>query len=118
MENFLQLSYLGKTNFIVAIKSLALLANENRLVTRNTLTEKLRIDSSFIRKILAKLMQENVVEGFGERYGGYKLIDGKSKKFDYIGQFIIEVVLKSQQKIEEILSKYTIHTLSKGASHE
>ncbi|MFJ5563433.1 Rrf2 family transcriptional regulator [Lysinibacillus xylanilyticus] len=74
MGNLLQLSYLGKTNFIVAIKSLALLANGNRLLTRNTMTEKLGIDSSYIRKVLAKLIPKNIVEGFGGHYGGYKLI--------------------------------------------
>ncbi|MFJ8519872.1 Rrf2 family transcriptional regulator [Lysinibacillus xylanilyticus] len=74
MSNLLQISYLYKTNFIVAIKSLALLATGNRLVTRNTMTERLGIDSSYIRKILAKLMPENVVEGFGGHCGGYKLV--------------------------------------------
>lgn len=74
MDNLLQLSYLGKTNFIVAIKSLTLLAIENRLLTRNTMTEKLGIDSSYIRKVLAKLIPKNIVEGFGGLSGGYKLV--------------------------------------------
>jgi DNA-binding IscR family transcriptional regulator len=74
MVNLLQLSYLGKTNFIVAIKSLALLANENRLLTRNTMTEKLGIDLSYIRKVLAKLIPKNIVEGFEGHCGGYKLV--------------------------------------------
>jgi len=74
LDNLLQLSYLGKTNFIVAIKSLTLLAIENRLLTRNTMTEKLGIDSSYIRKVLAKLIPKNIVEGFGGLCGGYKLV--------------------------------------------
>ncbi|MGE7980286.1 Rrf2 family transcriptional regulator [Psychrobacillus sp. NPDC093200] len=135
MDSLLQLSYLGKTNFIVAIKSLALLANANELITSNTLTEKLGIESSFIRKVLAKLMQENIVEGFGGRYGGYKLLvnpeettlydiyvaiakdahpNEVAKEIDDMDQFILEIVLESQQKIKEILSKYSINDLALG----
>lgn len=80
MDNLLQLSYLGKTNFIVAIKSLTLLANENRLLTRNTMTEKLGIDSSYIRKVLAKLIPKIIVEGFGGLCGGYKLVVNPKEK--------------------------------------
>lgn len=135
MDSLLQLSYLGKTNFIVAIKSLALLANANELVTSNTLTEKLGIESSFIRKVLAKLMQENIVEGFGGRYGGYRLLvdpekttlydiyvaivkdahpNKETKEINYMDQIILSIVLESQQKIKEVLCKYTVHDIAKG----
>ncbi|WP_053070249.1 RrF2 family transcriptional regulator [Alkalihalobacillus pseudalcaliphilus] len=135
MDNFLQLSYLGKTHFIVAIKSLTLLVNADELVTSNTLTERLGIESSFIRKVLAKLMQENIVEGFGGRYGGYKLIvnpekttlydiyvaiakdahpKDEEKALDSMDHMIIEIVLESQAKIKEILSKYSISDLING----
>lgn len=134
MDSFLQLSYLGKTHFIVAIKSLALLANADELVTSNTLTEKLGIESSFIRKVLAKLMQENIVEGFGGRYGGYRLLvnpeettlydiyvaiakDAHPKEVDkpveFIDDVIIKIMLESQQKIKEALSNYSITDLIK-----
>jgi len=135
MDNLLQLSYLGKTNFIVAIKALALLANENELVTSNALTEKLGIESSFIRKVLAKLMEENIVEGFGGRYGGYKLLVNPKETTLYdiyiaiakdahpnelanqindMDQIIFEIMLESQKKIKEVLSKYSINDISKG----
>lgn len=135
MENLLGLSYLGKTNFIVAIKSLAILANEKDLVTSKTLTEKLGVESSFIRKVLAKLMQENMVEGFGGRYGGYKLIVNPEettlydvyvaiakdaqpneidKDIDGIDQIILDMLLEAQLKIKDILSEYSINSLTKG----
>ena len=135
MESLLQLSYLGKTSFIVAIKSLALMANEKELVTSNILTEKLGIDSSFIRKVLAKLMQEKMVEGFGGRYGGYKLLIDPEKttlyevyaallkeahpntidrEIDPMDQIILDVLLEAQHNIKAVLSKSTINTIAKG----
>ncbi|WDH82617.1 Rrf2 family transcriptional regulator [Paenibacillus urinalis] len=135
MDSLLQLSYLGKTNFIVAIKSLAILAAEDDLVTSNALTEKLGVESSFIRKVMAKLMREHIVEGYGGRYGGYKLLvnpeettlydiyaaiakDAHSneadKMIDDMDQIISEIMLESQQKIKEVLSKHSINDLTKG----
>lgn len=135
MDNLLQLSYLGKTNFIVAIKSLALLAKADELVSSNTLTEKLGIESSFIRKVLSKLIQENMVEGFGGRYGGYRLLinpeettlydiyvaiakdahpNKETTEIDSMDQIILEIMRESQQKIKEILVKHTIDDLAKG----
>jgi Rrf2 family protein len=136
MEDLLQLSYLGKTNFIVAIKSLAILADEKDLVTSSTLTEKLGVESSFIRKVLAKLIQEELVEGFEGRYGGYKLIINPDettlydvyvaivkdahptkldKEIDDMDQIILDILLEAQQKIKDVLSKYSITNLANGS---
>lgn len=136
MEDLLQLSYLGKTNFIVAIKSLAILANERKLVTSSTLTEKLNVESSFIRKVLAKLMQEKMVEGFEGRYGGYKLVVNPEKttlydvyaaiakdahptkmdkEIDEMDQIILDILLEAQHKIKDVLSQYTINDLAKAS---
>ena len=136
MENILQLSYLGKTNFIVAIKSLAILANEQGLVTSTTLTEKLGIESSFIRKVFAKLMKEKIVEGYEGRYGGYKLVvnpeettlyavyaaivkdahpNTLDKEIDNLDHIILDILLEAQQQIKEVLSKYTINDLAKDS---
>lgn len=135
MDSLLQLSYLGKTKFIVAIKSLAILATADGLVTSKTLTDKLGVESSFIRKVLAKLMQENIVEGFGGRYGGYRLLvnpedttlydiyvalakdahpNKETQEIDYMDEIILTITLESQQKIREVLGKYTIHDIAKG----
>lgn len=134
MENLIQLSYLGKTHFIVAIKSLVFLANTDGLVTSNTLTEQLGSESSFIRKVMAKLIQENIVAGYSGRYGGYKLLVNPEKttlydiyiailkdahpvyqdhEISYIDQKILEIALESQLKIKEILTQYTISDLNK-----
>ena len=136
MEDLLQLSYLGKTNFIVAIKSLAILANEKKLVTSSTLTEKLKVESSFIRKVLAKLIQEKMVEGFEGRYGGYKLVVNPEKttlydvyaaivkdahptkmdkEIDEMDQIILDILLEAQHKIKDVLSQYTINDLANGS---
>ena len=136
MEDLLQLSYLGKTNFIVAIKSLAILANEQDLVTSNTLTEKLGIESSFIRKVFAKLIQENMVEGYEGRYGGYKLVVNPettslydvyvaivkdahpqkiNKEIDNTDHIILDILLEAQQKIKDVLSKYSINDLARDS---
>ncbi len=136
MEDLLQLSYLGKTNFIVAIKSLAILADEKDLVTSSSLTNKLGVESSFIRKVLAKLIQEKMVEGFEGRYGGYKLIVNPDettlydvyvaivkdayptkmdKEIDEMDQIILDILLEAQQKIKDVLSKYSITNLVKGS---
>lgn len=134
MDSLLQLSYLGKTKFIVAIKSLALLAKADELVTSKTLTDKLGVESSFIRKVLAKLMEENIVQGFGGRFGGYKLLVKPEEttlydiyvalakdahpiketyEMDYMDQNILTIVLESQQKIKEVLGKYTVQDIAK-----
>ncbi len=136
MEPHLQFKYLGKTTFFVALKSLTILANSTELVTSITLTEKLGIESSFIRKVLAKLMQAQIVEGFGGRYGGYKLIkkpeettlydiyialindtnvDEKPSKFDTTDKIIMSILLESHSETEKILKKYTLSYLSKNS---
>ncbi|OCA90060.1 Rrf2 family transcriptional regulator [Pradoshia sp. D12] len=136
MEDLLQLSYLGKTNFIVAIKSLAILANEKKLVTSSTLTEKLNVESSFIRKVLAKLMQEKMVEGFEGRYGGYKLVVNPEKttlydvyvaivkdahptkmdkEIDEMDKNILDILLEAQHKIKDVLSQYSINDLANSS---
>ncbi len=133
METHLQFGYLGKTTFFVALKSLAILAKSTELVTSNTLTGKLGIESSFIRKVLAKLMQSQIVEGYGGRYGGYKLltkpeettlydiyialindsnIDEEPSKFDETDNIIFSILLESQNESEKILKKYTLSYIS------
>lgn len=74
MDQNLHFGYLVKTNFYVAVKALAILAQSEDLVTSKMLNEKMAIESSFIRKVLNKLIEEDIVEGYSGRYGGYKLL--------------------------------------------
>lgn len=133
MKSHLQFGYLGNTTFFVALKSLAILANSKELVTSITLTEKLGIESSFIRKVLAKLMQSQIVEGYGGRYGGYRLLtkpeettlydiyiglindtnnNAEPSKLDKTDKLVLSILLESQKETEKILKKYTLSYIS------
>lgn len=133
MDNPLQLSYLKQTNYIVAVKCLALLTNSKELITSATLTEFLGVESSFIRKVLAKLMQEEMVEGFNGRYGGYRIltdpeetslydvyiaitkdayIEVQASEIGDLDKMILSIILESQNEMKKNLSKYTISDLA------
>lgn len=115
--------------FNTAIKSLAILASTNELLSSNSLAEKLGIESSFIRKVLAKLMEDNLVIGFGGRYGGYKLNANPSDITIYdvylalvknsllkdetlpltkTDQLMIQILEETEAEFSKVLCKYTI----------
>lgn len=120
---------LGPSWFSTAIKSLVILAEEEELVSSMTLAERLGVESSFIRKVMAKLMNGNLVAGFGGRYGGYKLVADPAETTIYdvyealtkdtyikeqalptnkIDRFIAHILAESEAHFREVLGKYTI----------
>ena len=125
---------LGPSWFSTAIKLLVILAEEEELVSSMTLAEKLGVESSFIRKVMAKLMNDNLVEGFGGRYGGYKLVANPAETTIYdvyvaltkdtyikeqalpankIDRFISKILAESEGHFSEVLGKYTIADILK-----
>lgn len=132
MQEVTRYGELGPTWFNTAIKSLAILASTNELVTSNSLAEELGVESSFIRKVLAKLMDENLVKGFGGRYGGYKIqadptqttiyevylaltkdsyIKEQSLILNKTDQLIAKILTEAESQFSRVLNKYTIEDM-------
>lgn len=129
MQEVTQYGDLGPTWFNTAIKSLAVLAASDKLVSSNDLAKQFNIESSFIRKVLAKLMKEQFVSAIGGRYGGYQLIVDPSQttiydvylalvKDSYIKEqklienktdrLIAQIIVESENEYSKVLRKYTI----------
>ncbi|TKC16157.1 RrF2 family transcriptional regulator [Robertmurraya kyonggiensis] len=134
MQEVARYGDIGPTWFNTAIKSLAILASTDELVSSNQLADELGVESSFIRKVLAKLIAENLVEGIGGRYGGYKIIADPTKttifnvylalvKDSYIkeqrliinktDQLIAEIITEAEQQFSTVLNRYTIADIKK-----
>lgn len=134
MQQVAQYGELGPTWFNTAIKSLAILASTNELVSSNSLAKELEIESSFIRKVLAKLINEKLVEGVGGRYGGYKIVCDPSNttiyevylaltKDTYIkeqtllinktDQLIARIITEAESQFSKVLGNYTIEDIMK-----
>ncbi|MCR8660126.1 RrF2 family transcriptional regulator [Paenibacillus endoradicis] len=132
MQEVAQYGDLGPTWFNTAIKSLAVLADSDKLVSSNELAKKFDIESSFIRKVLAKLMKEQFITAIGGRYGGYKLIVQPSDttiydvylalvKDSYIkeqklienktDQLISQIIVESENEYSKVLRRYTIEDI-------
>jgi Rrf2 family protein len=132
MQEVTQYGDLGPTWFNTAIKSLTKMASTDELVSSISLAEELGVESSFIRKVLAKLMKENMVEAVGGRYGGYKLIADPAKttiyevylalaKDSYIkeqvmihnktDQLIANIITEAESQFSKVLKRYTIADL-------
>ena len=117
------------TWFNTAIKSLAIMASTNEMMSSTSLAEKLGVESSFIRKVLAKLMEDNLVIGFGGRYGGYKinadasnitiyhvylalmknsLLKDETLNINKTDRLMIQILEEAEAEFSKVLFKYTI----------
>ena len=73
MQLFIQSGDLGPKWFLVAIRSMVVMAESDSLLKSNHIANLLGEDATTIRKILTKLVQAELVLPHGGRYGGYKL---------------------------------------------
>lgn len=64
---------LGPKWFHVAIRALVLIAQSKDILTSTQIAERLGCESTFLRKILVRLAQSNLVISYPGRYGGYSL---------------------------------------------
>lgn len=75
MQIIAQYGDLGPKWFNVSLRVLIILAqNKNNLISSQILSEKTNTESSFIRKVLSKLVEEGLIEVKQGKYGGYRLI--------------------------------------------
>ncbi|MDE5052903.1 Rrf2 family transcriptional regulator [Niallia taxi] len=132
MQEVAQYGELGPTWFNTSIKSLAIMASTKGLITSSTLAIELGVESSFIRKVLTKLIDASLVEGYGGRYGGYKIMVNPSEttiyevylaltKNSYIkekillqnktDQLIAQIILEAEGQFSKVLNKYTIEDI-------
>jgi len=124
---------LGPTKFNTAIKSLTIMASSGELVSSKTLEDELGVESSFIRKVLTKLMNAGMLEAVGGRYGGYKLLADPARttvyevyvalsKDSYIKEqvllanktdrLIAQIITEAEIQFSKVLGKYTIADLA------
>ena len=73
MQIIAQYGDMGPKWFNVSLRVLIILAKNSELTTSKTLSEKTNTESSFIRKVLAKLVDVQLIDVKEGRYGGYSL---------------------------------------------
>ncbi|MFP7494736.1 Rrf2 family transcriptional regulator [Terribacillus saccharophilus] len=132
MQLLNQAGDLGPKWFHVSLRILVLLTDSNTLIKSNQIAEQLKEDATFIRKILAKFVEQKYVEAKGGRYGGYQLIKnpkeitfknvylivGNPQIVPYwsvpsIGaeQFISLVISKAERDFQDVLESYTLQDI-------
>lgn len=74
MQIIAQYGDLGPKWFNVSLRVLIILGQEDDLISSKVLSEKTNTESSFIRKVLSKLVEEGLIEVRKGKYGGYRLI--------------------------------------------
>lgn len=132
MQLLLKSGDLGPKWFHIALRSLVLLAEHDRLLKSNEIAEVLEEDSTFVRKILSELAKVGYVETFSGRYGGYKIaceLKEVTVKDIYltVGKesitqpnstgatgtetFISLIILKAEAEFQNILGQYTLEQI-------
>ena len=132
MQLLLKAGDLGPKWFHIALRSLALLANQPRLLKSSEIAAILKEDSTFVRKILAELAQAEYIETFSGRYGGYRLsCDPKAVTvkdiYKVLGKevttpqhstgttgtetFIALMILKAEEQFQATLDQYTLEQI-------
>lgn len=129
MQLFLQVGDLGPKWFHVALRSLVLLANEEKLIKSSELSNALEEDATYIRKILSGLVNNKIIETHSGRYGGYclaKLPEEITVKDVYLAltkdeinpywsvpstgteQYISLIIAKAEEVFQKHLNDFTI----------
>lgn len=64
---------LGPKWFHLALRALVLIAQSSEILTSTQIAERVGSESTFLRKILVRLANSNLVISYPGRYGGYSL---------------------------------------------
>lgn len=137
MQLILQSGDLGPKWFHVALRAMVLMAESELLLKSNYIAEILGEDSTYVRKILAKLARAGLVTSAAGRYGGYSLekhprsITVKDV-YNALGTtpptppqsvpstgselFISFIISKAEEEFQSVLGKYTIEDILKNKS--
>ncbi|MGE7834773.1 Rrf2 family transcriptional regulator [Viridibacillus arvi] len=134
MQLLLKSGDLGPKWFHIALRSLVLLADHDKLLKSNEIADILHEDSTFVRKILSELAKADYVQTYSGRYGGYKLqcdLEQVTVKDIYIAlgnsaitstsstastgteTFISLIILKAETEFQNTLGQYTLAQIVK-----
>ncbi|MGE4555720.1 MAG: Rrf2 family transcriptional regulator [Desulfovibrionaceae bacterium] len=123
---------LGPKWFHIALRALVLIAKSEEPLTSTQLAEKLGAESTFVRKILIRLIKNNLVISYPGRYGGYSLgkpaaeitvLDVYQTLVDTIPTpyysvtstgseyFISLIITKAEKEFQSVLGDFTIDEL-------
>jgi Rrf2 family protein len=123
---------LGPKWFHIALRALVLIAKSEDPLTSTQLAEKLGAESTFVRKILIRLIKNNLVISYPGRYGGYSLgkpaaeitvLDVYQTLVDTIPTpyysvtstgseyFISLIITKAEKEFQSVLGDFTIDEL-------
>lgn len=115
MQIVAQYGDLGPKWFHVSLRVLTLLGKKGTLMTSKELAELTNTESSFIRKVLTKLVEANLVEVKEGKYGGYALMVSPEElniaeiylllsKDEYLKSNHL-LIMKTDKKISNIVKK-------------
>lgn len=65
---------LGPRWFHIALRAMVLMARTQKPLSSSFMAQALDADSTYIRKIMARLAKENLISTASGRYGGYSLL--------------------------------------------
>jgi len=123
---------LGPKWFHIALRALVLIAKSEDPLTSTQIAEKLGVESTFVRKILIRLIKNNLVISYPGRYGGYSLgkpaaeitvLDVYQTLVDTIPTpyysvtstgseyFISLIITKAEKEFQSVLGDFTIDEL-------
>lgn len=132
MQLLIQSGDLGPKWFHVALRAIVLMAESNELLKSNVIAETLGEDATFVRKILAKLAEQDYVQAHSGRYGGYCLnkapaqitmqdiysVLGNDNETPYWSvpstgseRFISMIIAKAEKTFQSVLADYTIQDI-------
>ena len=134
MQLLSQSGDLGPKWFHVALRTIVLISESDKLFKSHYIAEILEEDSTFIRKILMKLAKADIIETHSGRYGGYSLqkkpaeitVKDVYNAFDPDSPtpywsvpstgtelFISLIISKAEAEFQNILNNYTIEDIIK-----
>ena len=123
---------LGPKWFHIALRSLVLMARSPKHISSNAIASALDTDSTYIRKIMARLAKGNLVSTVPGRNGGYYLmhepeeitvldvyhilVQTEPVQYDSVSQtgsehMISMIITSAEKRFQEVLSKFTIADL-------
>jgi Rrf2 family protein len=137
MQLLIQSGDLGPKWFHVALRSLAIIATEDKFMKSNEIASRLEEDATYIRKILVGLAKHDIIRTHGGRYGGYsmsKLPESITVKDVYKAlsneqinpywsvpstgteQYISLIIAKAEEVFQKYLNEFTLADILRNQS--
>lgn len=73
MQLVVMIGDLGPKWFHVALRTMVYIARSNDMISSSQIAEKLGCENTYLKKIMARLVKNNLIISYPGRYGGYVL---------------------------------------------